>query len=88
MEKKRSTYSQASVLPRSGLHAGIPQLVVHLAYLHQEVTPFLVVERHQTGSLALLCDGEVADAVGKGSAVEIAEVTLAQELMIFHRSLP
>ena len=55
---------------------------MHLAYLHQEVTPFLVVERHQTALLVLLCDGEVADAVGKGSAVEIAEVTLAQELMI------
>ena len=66
----------------AGFHAGIPQLVVYLSYLHQEVAPFLVVERHQAALLVLLCDGEVADAVGKGSAVEIAEVTLAQELMI------
>ena len=66
----------------AGLHTCIPQLVVHLAYLHQEVAPFLVVERHQAALLILLCDGEVADAVGKWSAVEIAEVALAQKLMI------
>ena len=66
----------------AGLHTGIPQLVVHLTYLHQEVAPFLVVERHQAALLVLLCNGEVADAVSKRSAVEIAEVALAQKLMI------
>ena len=66
----------------AGLHTGIPQLVVHLAYLHQEIAPFLVVERHQAALLVLLCDGQVADAVSKRSAVEIAEVALAQKLMI------
>ena len=66
----------------AGLHAGIPQLVLHLTYLHQEITPFLVVERHQSALLVLLRDGQVADTVGKGSAVEIAEIALAQELMV------
>ena len=66
----------------AGLHTCIPQLVVHLAYLHQEVAPFLVVERHQAALLIFLCDGQVADAVSKRSAVEIAEVALAQKLMI------
>src|SRR5574344_1038037 len=66
----------------AGLHTGIPQLVVLLTYLHQEVAPFFVVERHQAALLVLLCDGEVADAVGKRSAVEIAEVALAPKLMI------
>ena len=66
----------------AGLYTSIPQLVVHLAYLHQEVAPFFVVERHQAALLVLLCDGQVADAVGKWSAVEIAEVALAQKLMI------
>ena len=55
---------------------------MHLTYLHQEITPFLVVERHQAALLVLLRDGQVADTVGKGSAVEIAEIALAQELMI------
>ena len=56
------------------LDTGILQLVLYLSDFHQKISPFLVVERHQTALLVLLRNGQIGHAVRIFSSVEIAEV--------------
>ena len=56
------------------LDTGILQLVLHLSDFHQKISPFLVVERHQTALLVLLRNGQIGHAVRIFSSVEIAKV--------------
>lgn len=63
------------------LYAGIVQLVMHLAYLHEEVAPLLAVEREQAALPGFLRDGQVAYAVRVPPAFEIPEIGRGQELV-------
>ena len=56
------------------LDTGILQLVLHLSDFHQKISPFLVVEGHQTALLVLLSNGQIGHAVRIFSFVEIAKV--------------
>ena len=65
--------------------SGILQLVLHLADFHEEVAPLLAVEGQQLALLGLLGDDEIGHAVGVGASREVAEIGLAEELMLVAR---
>ena len=69
---------------RRGL-SGILQLVLHLADFHEEVAPLLAVEGQQLALLGLLGDDEIGHAVGVGASREVAEIGLAEKLVLVAR---
>lgn len=56
------------------LHASVTQLVLHLAYLHKEVLPFLHVEGIQLPFLRFLRNDETGACIGIGTAFKIGKI--------------
>lgn len=64
------------------LHAAVPQLVLYLADLDKEITPFLVVEREKAAFPGFLRDGQVTHAVRVRPSLEIPEIRFRKELLL------
>ena len=52
----------------------ILQLVLYLAYLDKEISPFLVVKGEQTASFGFLCYSQISNAVRIVATFEISEI--------------
>jgi hypothetical protein len=64
-------------------NARVPELVIHLANLHEEITPFLTVIGEQTAFLGFLCNNEIGLIIRVLTSLEIVEIGIGQELMGF-----
>lgn len=66
----------------TGIDTGVTQLIMYLTDLDKEVPPFLGIIGHQPALFVFLCDGKIGGGISILTALEIAEVTLREKLVL------